>query len=90
MQTPSLGSPLVRYFILKLTNGATLRLPIVSSSPKPVVATQDIFNHSLWAHRIKTDASIAKEQDIQPDMTDFYAKFSAKEKSRGPRKGGKA
>lgn len=43
---------------------------------------QDIFNHARWAHKIKTDASIARDANIVPDMSDFYAKFA-----KGAKKG---
>eukprot|EP00197_Chlamydomonas_leiostraca_P009614 CAMPEP_0202861938 /NCGR_PEP_ID=MMETSP1391-20130828/3163_1 /ASSEMBLY_ACC=CAM_ASM_000867 /TAXON_ID=1034604 /ORGANISM="Chlamydomonas leiostraca, Strain SAG 11-49" /LENGTH=73 /DNA_ID=CAMNT_0049541399 /DNA_START=62 /DNA_END=279 /DNA_ORIENTATION=- len=63
-------------------------MPIIGSAGRTVNATNDIFAHARWAHHIKTDASMARDANIVPDMTDFYARFSKGSGAKGGAKKG--
>eukprot|EP00195_Chlamydomonas_chlamydogama_P012004 CAMPEP_0202894868 /NCGR_PEP_ID=MMETSP1392-20130828/4167_1 /ASSEMBLY_ACC=CAM_ASM_000868 /TAXON_ID=225041 /ORGANISM="Chlamydomonas chlamydogama, Strain SAG 11-48b" /LENGTH=184 /DNA_ID=CAMNT_0049579685 /DNA_START=46 /DNA_END=601 /DNA_ORIENTATION=- len=83
------GSPLIRYFTLVLTNGATLRLPTVTERSKPLFSNFDIFNHTLWDHKIKTEASLEAEKNFLPDMSDYYSKFTKDQARKSIKASGK-
>jgi hypothetical protein len=38
---------------------------------------QDIYNNLHWRHKIKTEAVLAAEKDVLPDLSSFYGRFGA-------------
>mmetsp|Transcript_12774 Transcript_12774/g.34833 ORF Transcript_12774/g.34833 Transcript_12774/m.34833 type:complete len:88 (+) Transcript_12774:29-292(+) len=85
MSAKHLGSPLIKYSNVVLSNGASLRIPMVQGSKDTIYAVNDIFNNAQWNHKLKTESSLQSEKNILPDMSEFYSKFGSKAKkaSRG-------